>query len=56
MIELINLEDGRELLVSNERLQVLHLTHEAEECPIKFAIVLTDEMKEVILAQQRSSR
>jgi len=42
------LEDGTEVLISNERFRTLSLTLDNEEEPFKFALVLTEEIKNAI--------
>jgi len=42
------LEDGRKILISTSKFEILHLTKDGKEEPTLYAVVLTEEMENVI--------
>jgi len=48
-VKIETLEDGTELLVSNEKIQTMYLTKEGEDQVCKYAIVLTPELRKTIV-------
>ncbi len=43
------LNDGTEVLVSDEKIQTLHFFAEGEDKPSKYGVILTNDMKEAIM-------
>jgi len=48
MVGIKVLDDGTEVLVSDERFKVLSFTEEGESDPSMFGVVITEEMRDAI--------
>ena len=48
MIQIEVLDDGTEVLISDEKFKTLYFTLDGEEKPTMFGVVLTTEMKDAI--------
>jgi hypothetical protein len=48
------LDDGTEVLVSSEKIQILYFTKDGEDQPTRYGIVLTEEIKRAVANNELS--